>query len=408
MFLGFSIALFLCSVAFYIAVGLGSFPSEIFLTPGHAEALSADGSFLRFEQAGGAVEALASGDEPVTDNIRVDSGDMTLALFGFPVKNVSVDILPETMVVPCGITTGIIIDTTGLMVLGTGAVTTAGGGAVRPCEGLIKSGDLIMKIDETDISSDTQFVRYLKGLAPGATVTLHISRGGEALSLPIDCAISIEDGKNKLGLWVRDSTKGLGTVTYYNPQNARFGALGHAVIDVDTKQLIPVKQGRLFETSISDVRKGKKGSPGELLGEVNSGSSIGDILQNTSVGLYGTIKKSDRLPAASMKIALQTAVREGPAVILANVTGQETRQYDIYIERVNRFSPDESKGMIIRITDQELIARTNGIVQGMSGCPIIQEGKVIGAVTHVFVQNPLKGYGIFIENMIRQERRMAG
>jgi stage IV sporulation protein B len=266
---------------------------------------------------------------------------------------------------------------------------------------------MLIKIDNTEIKNHKQFTAYLESLTPGSTVNLTIKRGGQNLIIPVACAVSADDGKNKLGLWIRDSTKGIGTITYYNPANSRFAALGHGVVDVDTKQLIPVKDGRLYQTEVVAVKKGKNGNPGELVGEVDRYSAIGVITENTAVGLYGTVNIGNKqLPAAPMRIALQGDVHEGPAVILSNVNGHEIKQYDIYIERVNRYAADESKGMVIRITDQELITRTNGIVQGMSGCPIIQNGRLIGAVTHVFVQNPLKGYGIFIENMMKQERKL--
>jgi stage IV sporulation protein B len=175
-------------------------------------------------------------------------------------------------------------------------------------------------------------------------------------------------------------------------------------VDVDTKKLMSVKSGVLTESSIHTVRKGKKGNPGELIGEIRHNRIIGEIKTNSRLGLFGKIN-SDALPNGApsdrMLIATQQTVREGPAKIRSNVSGQEVREYDIFIEAVNRNSADESKGMVIRITDGELISATNGIVQGMSGSPIIQDGRLIGAVTHVFVQNPQRGYGIFIENMLR-------
>jgi len=387
LFFGFSVVLFLCSLMTYTAASVRTFPDHIFLSGGGLTTRGQAGPFRARVEETAAVTAAYQIDSPVLENIYIETAEMTLSLFGVPVKSVAVDILPDIEIVPVGMTDGIRIDTTGLMVLGAGAVVLADGAASRPCEGLIKSGDILLKADNVEIKDHRQFSAYLESLPPGSAVELTIKRAGQNMAVTVTCAVSAEDGKNKLGLWIRDSTKGIGTITYYNPANSRFAALGHGVVDVDTKQLIPVKDGRLYHTDIVAVKKGKSGNPGELVGEVNRDSAIGVITENTAVGLYGTINTGYRqLPAQTMRIALQGEVREGPAVILSNVSGNEIKQFDIYIERVNRYAADESKGMVIRITDQELITRTNGIVQGMSGCPIIQNGRLIGAVTHVIVR----------------------
>ena len=405
-----SLALFLCSLVVYAAAALGSLPEHIFLAPEHVALLGDRGgrvslSFSPWLEEE-SVPAAFQGDAPVIENIDREplQGEMTVSLLGIPLRNVAVDLLRDVEVIPVGITVGIRIDATGLIVLGTGAVTTSDGSHLRPSEGLIKSGDILLKVNNTEIQDQNHFSSQIESTPPGSSVSLTLRRGEEIITVEVSPVLSSQ-GRNKLGLWIRDSTKGIGTITYYNPVNSRFAALGHGVVDVDTNQLIPVRDGQLYQADIVAVKRGKKGSPGELVGNVDRDSPIGVITSNTSVGLFGTIKDGSRhLPGKTMGIALQGDVREGPAVILSNISGREVRQYDIFIERVNRFASDESKGMVIRITDQELITRTNGIVQGMSGSPIIQNGRLVGAVTHVLVQNPLRGYGIFIENMLRQER----
>lgn len=405
-FFRWSVAFFLCSLVVYAVSVVRALPTHVFLFGNHVSYFDEREGPITFTFAhlygnlhgNEAVAAAFQSDMPVTDNIHKE---MTVSVLGIPVRNVAATVVPDTKVVPMGMTVGIRIDITGLLVLGTGAVTTKDGESVHPSEGRVKAGDIITKIDDRELTDHTQIQEHLAAHTPGESVTLSILRGGEMTSVDLTPVLD-EDSSVKIGLWVRDSAKGIGTITYVNPADSSLGALGHGVIDVDTKQLIPIKQGHLYRADVVAVKRGKKGSPGELVGDVDLNAPIGRITQNTNVGLFGTVDKESPITGTPMKIALRTDVREGPATILSNVNGSEIRQYDIFIERVNRFAEDDSKGMVIRITDQGLISRTNGIVQGMSGCPIIQNGRVIGAVTHVFVQNPLRGYGIFIENMMKR------
>ena len=212
-----------------------------------------------------------------------------------------------------------------------------------------------------------------------------------------------------IGSWVRDSTQGIGTITYINPATNSFGALGHGIMDVDTKRLMSVKNGYITAARIVSVKKGARGTPGELVGEIQIGQVLGQIKTNSPYGIYGIFDGSlEHTDDQLMRVAKQDQIEEGPAIIRTNVVNNEVTDYEIYIDSVNRFSTDDTKGMVIRITDEALLSQTGGIVQGMSGSPIIQNGKLIGAVTHVFVQEPTKGYGIFIENMIRQDNQSQG
>jgi len=207
---------------------------------------------------------------------------------------------------------------------------------------------------------------------------------------------------------VRDSTQVIGTITYLDPNTGKFAALGHGILDVDTRKLMTVRYGDVMKTEIKSVKKGKKGLPGELIGDIKTDEVIGQVRLNNEYGLYGKLDNPNSWSSlgSPVKIGLQNEVEEGPAVIISNVDGITAKEYDIYIESINKNSQDDSKGMVIRITDEELLEKTNGIVQGMSGSPIIQNNKLVGAVTHVFVQDPSKGYGIFIEKMLQQEKGM--
>jgi len=210
-----------------------------------------------------------------------------------------------------------------------------------------------------------------------------------------------EDGEYRLGAWVRDSMAGIGTMTFYDPQSGTFGALGHGVTDVDTGQLLPLDHGSIMDASVKAVKKGERASPGELKGDFDLTRDSGTLYANTECGIFGKLSAEDaaRIVGAALPIAKKDEVKTGKATILATVSGNETREYDIEIEKI--YSPSGStRNLLLRVTDEELLAQTGGVVQGMSGSAILQDGKIIGAVTHVLLDDPSRGYGIFIENML--------
>lgn len=357
-------------------------------------------------------------NKPVSENININlakkfsvlsenigSVNVELKLLGIiPIKTVKVDIISDMQVVPCGNTVGVRISTNGIMVLGTGYVKGEDDAEYEPSKDIVKSGDLILQANDVQLDTKEQLIEQVEK-SEGKPVNLKIKRENEIIQTSVQPIKSNEDKLYKIGVWVRDSTQGIGTITYYNPNSKNFGALGHGILDVDTSQLMSVKEGTITQSQITSVKKGKKGSPGELIGNILGDNTLGNIKINTKYGIYGTINNriDKSLPIETMVIGLQQEVHEGNAKIRTNILGNEIKEYDIKIESVNKFSHDDSKGMVIKITDPILLENTNGIVQGMSGSPIIQDGKLIGAVTHVFVQDPTKGYGIFIENMIKQE-----
>ncbi len=413
-FLLFSLLL-LCTFSGYILYGILSLPDSIYLTVGQeAEVklnLPVDVNLLpetmpvsnMYDEANR--DKVTSGEKLPINTDETGKTSMELSFLGVPVKKVSVEVLPEIELVPCGKTVEVEINTQGPTVLGTGSVTTSDGQTQNPSEGVFNSGDILLKANGLNLDSTKTLEDILQKTDKNLDIT--VKRNDKTFDVSLS-PVKDEKGENKLGLWLRDGTKGIGTITYYNPVTRSFGALGHGITDVDTKKLISVKTGLISDTAITSIRKGKKGSPGELVGSANSAVKLGNIVANTALGLYGFVNDNNVLPPMenAVKIALQNEAHTGPAVIMSNVDGTEVKEYDIYIESINKMSSDESKGLIIRITDQELLSKTNGIVQGMSGSPILQNGKLIGAVTHVFVQNPAKGYGIFIENMLKQEEKI--
>jgi stage IV sporulation protein B len=265
----------------------------------------------------------------------------------------------------------------------------------------LKSGDLIQGVGEKRITDKESLVDYVEK-SNTAELPLTVCRNGETMVINVSPVVSVESGKKKLGVWVRDSTKGIGTITCYD-KNGNFYALGHPVTDVDTGELMQIRQGKIMPTTITEVQRGQKGSPGELVGSTENEIKLGSVFANTYRGIQGRFSK---LPSTSTsksgmcKIALKSEVQKGKATILATTDSSGVKEYEIEIESLTTLSSDSSKAMIIRITDERLLNKTGGIVRGMSGAPILQNGRLVGAVTHVFVQDPTRGYGIYIEDML--------
>ena len=305
-----------------------------------------------------------------------------------------------TKLVPLGMTIGVRINTDGVMVLGTGPVHGADGNTSKPSDGKLLAGDLIVTVNNVPVKSKEaleQMVAESKG-----DLYVLVRRDGAEVLLTITPALSAADNTLRMGAWVRDSTKGIGTLTFYDPETKRFGALGHGIMDVDTKLLMSVKDGMIMPSTVTSVKRGARGAPGELEGVVESTRVLGTVTENGTSGIFGRLAQNDTEPfsAEAIPAATRNQIQTGPATILTNAVDNRVQAFDIRIENINRFVTDETKSMVIRITDPALLAVTGGIVQGMSGSPILQNGKIVGAVTHVFVQDPTKGYGIFIEYML--------
>ncbi|MCL2371902.1 MAG: SpoIVB peptidase [Defluviitaleaceae bacterium] len=325
--------------------------------------------------------------------------EMTIEAFGLPLRRVLLNVVPETKVVPLGTAIGVRINTDGVMVLGTSSFPGTDGETHRPSDEILRGGDLIISADGVEIKTKEALSEHVANSV--ACVVFTLLRDDIEIEVTVSPEEAANDNTRRIGAWVRDSTKGIGTLTFYNPANGSFGALGHGIVDVDTKRLMSVQSGIIMPSTVTSVKRGARGAPGELEGSVNTNQTIGVVTKNCPSGIYGKLDygavSTGRAP---MPIALRSQIQEGPATILTNVAGTKVQEFEITIENVNRFTTDETKGMVIRITDPTLLKITGGIVQGMSGSPILQDGRVIGAVTHVFVQDPTKGYGIFIENMV--------
>lgn len=315
-------------------------------------------------------------------------------------KDVEVNVIQNQKLIPCGFQVGIYLQTKGVMIIGTSQINGMDGMKYEPAGNIVKPDDYIVSLNGINVSSKSQLI-FLVNKFGNEDVILGINRDDNFLEIRISPVCTAEN-EYKLGIWVRDDTQGIGTLTYIT-QNGEFGALGHGISDVDTGALLSSDNGILYTADIWGIKKGESGSPGGLLGsiEYETENRMGEITNNTSHGIFGKIDKQilENQKYSFLPIGLKQDVKKGPATILSALQG-EVKEYDIEIISVDYANNEKNKGMVIQITDPELLEQTNGIVQGMSGSPIIQNGKIIGAVTHVFVKNPAKGYGIFVETML--------
>lgn len=348
--------------------------------------------------------AKQSGSNLILTSNKEGNYDVDLKLFGFiPVKTINVNVCDDDCVIPGGQVIGIKIHTDGVMVVALSTLTSQCGESLSPARAAgLQAGDVITAVNGTKIKNSAHFAACINNIGENEA-DLDIVREGENASLSLTPVKTEFDFK--IGAWVRDSTAGLGTLTFVRPQKNVYAALGHGISDIDTSQLLSVLSGDITDCRISSIRKGASGTPGEIKG-IFKDETFGSVRENSSCGIYG-IWSSAALPnAAPIKVMGRFETHEGDAKIRFSLNGGEPSEYSVSIEKVFTKSTDE-KGMVIRITDPALLAATGGIVQGMSGCPIIQDGKLAGAVTHVFVNDPTMGYAIFAELMMDKTENIS-
>lgn len=329
------------------------------------------------------------------------SYEVSLKLLGLiRLKNIQVDVVDTRYAIPCGSTIGIYLKCDGVMVIGTGRITGEDGTETDPACGYLKSGDYIEAVNGQPMHTKEELVEAV-GRTGGREADLQVRRDGSRMEVKLQPVKSAE-GQYRLGAWVRDDTQGIGTMTYVD-LNGKFGALGHGISDSDTGGLVETKEGALYITQIMGIEKGTIGRPGLLSGVIYYGpqSRLGDITANTNEGIFGSVNGQfkKQLKGEAMAIASRQEVKTGPAWIRSGISG-EMKDYAIEIQKIDYSAGRKNKSLIIRVTDPALLELTGGIVQGMSGSPIIQNGKLAGAVTHVFVQDASRGYGIFVESMM--------
>ncbi|WP_134683186.1 SpoIVB peptidase [Brevibacillus migulae] len=336
---------------------------------------------------------------------RAGEAKLQLKWHHIPLKAMKVNVLPDLRVVPGGQSIGVKMQTAGVLVVGHHLVDS-GTEKYSPGERSgIHVGDMIIRMNDMYIN-DMNDVKKMVNEAgqKNEPMQLLVVRGKEKLSLTLMPAKDKKDQEYRMGLYIRDSAAGVGTLTFYEPKTGTYGALGHVISDMDTGQAIVVGDGQIVQASVTSIEKGESGNPGEKLARFyNESEVLGNITKNTPFGIFGRMKTKPKRSVYqdAIPVALAEQVKEGPAKILTVVDGQKVEEFDIQIVNVVKQHFPATKGMIIKITDKRLLERTGGIVQGMSGSPIIQNGKLVGAVTHVFVNDPTSGYGCFIEWMLQ-------
>lgn len=316
------------------------------------------------------------------------TNNLNLNLFGtIPVKEVNVNVIPKTMVVPLGNAIGMKLYTKGVLVVGMSQIETDKNEKKKPYENSgIEQGDTILEINNNIVGNTEELIKEVEN-SKGNTINIKYLRDDKTMQTDITPVKS----KNtyKIGLWVRDAAAGVGTLTFYEPSTNLFMALGHGISDIDTEEIVNIANGELVTANIVSITKGRKGYPGEIRGTIDEGKTIGTIYKNTNFGVYGMVKNKNYLEAdltQEMEVAPRNEIKEGKAQIICQLENSAKKKYDIEIEKVYINNNQNNKSMLIKITDKELLEKTGGIIQGMSGAPIIQEGKFVGAVTNVIVR----------------------
>ena len=334
---------------------------------------------------------------------------VSLNLFGkIPVKTIDVNIIENTKVVPLGDLVGLKLYTNGVLVVGMSEISDVNNTKYRPYEKTgIKEGDTIVKVNENTVTCTADLLKYIKE-ANGKEVSIGYVRDGNFEQTSIT-PVKAKDNSYKIGLWVRDTAAGVGTVSFYEPSSGIFAALGHGILDVDTQELLDIGTGDFITTSIVSIKKGEKGTPGKIQGSIENGQTIGQIYKNTEMGVYGSLKNLSALNINSqdtIDVALRDDINIGKASIICTLENNRKEEYEIEIQKIDKNNTWDNKSMQVKVTDQRLIDKTGGIIQGMSGSPIIQNGKLIGVLTHVLVSDPSMGYGVFADMMIKQMRQV--
>ena len=321
----------------------------------------------------------------------------TIAVKGEEIK------ISEIQVIPVGEIVGIKLYTSGVLVVGTSGIHGMDGNIYKPFEQTeIKEGDSIISVNENIVNNTTELINAINK-CNGQELKIQYRSNNKQKQCNIT-PIKDSKGEYKIGLWVRDSAAGVGTITFYNEMTQSFAALGHAITDIDTGDIIQTSSGEIDGVNIISIVKGLNEAPGKIQGAIKSNSLIGNIYKNTEYGIYGVIKNSNNFKIDNLKkmnVATRQEIVLGEASLLSNIDG-ETKEYKIQIEKIYYNNNQDNKSMIIKVTDEELLKTTGGIIQGMSGSPIIQNGKFCGAVTHVFVNNPTTGYAVFADKMIQE------
>ncbi len=389
----FDIILFFVCVVIFSVIIWGNFalPSGVVTYDGNSEPLA---KVFTYSQKSTSLTVDKQTSTPRRENLK---------LFGIiPVKEVSVTEKSEQKVMVSGEVFGIKLYTDGVIVVGIQDVQTDGGKKSPSGSAGIEVGDIIVSINGENVYTSDR-VQEILGSNNGESFDVKIKRGERYREFTVTPVYCEREGCYKAGMWVRDSTAGIGTITFYNKQSGIFAALGHQINDVDTKEIMPMLEGEAVKATVSKVEKSTRGTTGSLECDFTN-QTLGRLLTNTDCGIYGAYAEVGEC-AKEYSVAAVQEVKKGRATVISTVENGQPKEYEIEITRIGYNENNREKNMTVKVTDKELIAKTGGIVQGMSGSPIIQNGKLVGALTHVIVGNPTKGYAVFAQTMLEESTK---
>ena len=396
---------FFLSIIYIYSLVIGNIPEEIVVFEGEEISMKTLlGIIIKGENLE-TIETSSSNSNKISNEVGKSSLEVSL-FDNITLKNVDVSVLPKTTVIPVGNIAGVKLYTNGVLVVGMSEIEGKDNKKYKPYENTgIEEGDTIVKINEEEIGSTNDLIEVVN-MSQGKEIKVEYIHEDDTK----ECSITpVETSSNeyKLGLWVRDSAAGVGTVSFYDPTTRTFGALGHGITDIDTNELINIASGEFITTRILNITKGESGNPGRIQGTIENQQNIGLISKNSKFGIYGKVNNISSLDidtSKEMEVALREEIQEGKATILCSLDNQKPQEYEIEIQKIYKENNYDNKSMKIKVTDERLLEKTGGIIQGMSGSPIIQNGKFVGAVTHVLVNNPQEGYAVFGDIMLKQAK----
>lgn len=389
----------LCFIVYIYVCSISFLPNNIILLQGEMLNLNTLLGIKISQNNSGqniSYDVLQTSTENSDNSKQIGNVSLSLDLFGtIPLKEIDVSVIPKTKVVPLGTSIGLRLYTQGVLVVGMSEIKGEDNKKYKPYENSgIKEGDTIIAVNDKDISTTEELVENVNNSQGGSIEIEYINSNEDVITTNIT-PVKVAKNQYKLGLWVRDAAEGVGTATFYEPTTEQFAALGHPIMDVDTGDIINISNGELITSRILSILKGKKGSPGEIRGLISSGVKIGEISKNTSFGIFGKITQKSNLNITSeeaVDVAMRSEIKEGKAYVLCELEQGVVGQYEIEIQKIYSGNNYDNKSMLIKVTDEKLLEKTGGIVQGMSGSPIIQDGKFIRSNNSCFSFRP--NYGI--------------
>ena len=397
--------IFLLLILLAYVTNITSIPDSVILFEDDELSLETIAGVKIQEKSNDAIEASTKlNDDKVSNNSLDNKKEYNLSLLGVNLKTITANIIPETRVVPLGDLVGLKLYTKGVLVVGISEIKGEDNKNYKPYEEAgIEQGDSIIKINDENIESTEDLLECVSK-TNGKTMSVTYIKDGEEIEKTIT---PVKTSKNtyKLGIWVRDAGAGVGTLSFYDETTNTIASLGHGIQDVDTEEMLDISSGEFVTAEIINVKKGEENNPGRIEGTIEDSKNLGTVYSNTRFGVYGKINNKNELnidTSKAIKVALRNEIKEGDAKIICTLEDGKKEEYNVRIQKIFKNNNENNKSMIVKVTDERLLEKTGGIIQGMSGSPIIQNGKMIGALTHVLVSDPTMGYGVFADLMLKE------